>query len=134
VAASPRIRTTCASHSRGRFRRPAGLLPLPLPQRGGSLEPLASLLNLANRNESVLVVAWLVAALRPSGPTHCWPFPGDAAVILSGIEEVISRPDLARSIFLTLALLPEALRRSDRDLWQQFEPARPSTLGANPVA
>src|SRR5437667_5411154 len=51
-----------------RFHRPAGLLPLPLPQRGGSLEQLASLLNLSSQNDFVLVVSWLFAALRPSGP------------------------------------------------------------------
>jgi hypothetical protein len=51
-------------------------------------------------------------------------------VILNGIKEVISRPDLDRSIFLTLAPLPEALRRSERDLWQQFELARLGILGA----
>src|SRR5207247_1281482 len=36
-----------------RFQRKAGLLPLPLPQRGGSLEQLASLLNLSNQNDFV---------------------------------------------------------------------------------
>ena len=51
-----------------RFRRPAGMLPLPVPQQGGSIEALASFLNLASRDDFVLVVAWLSAALRPGGP------------------------------------------------------------------
>jgi hypothetical protein len=51
-----------------RFRRPAGLLPLSVPQPGGSIEQLASLLNLSSQNDFVLVVSWLLAALRPSGP------------------------------------------------------------------
>ena len=51
-----------------RFRRTPGLLPLPPPQRGGSLDALRRLLNLPNQDDFVLVVAWLLAALRPHGP------------------------------------------------------------------
>ena len=51
-----------------RFRRAPGMLPLPVPERGGSIEALQSFLNLSNQNEFVLVVAWLLAALRSSGP------------------------------------------------------------------
>jgi hypothetical protein len=51
-----------------RFRRPAGMLPIPAPERGGSVEALASFLNLPSRNEFVLIVAWLLAALRFGGP------------------------------------------------------------------
>ena len=199
-----------------RFRRPPGLLPLPLPQRGGSLEQLASLLNLSSQADFILVVSWLLAALRPSGPYPLLAISGeqgsaksilskmlralvdpnaapvralpreerelfiaannghvlafdnisrlrswlsdalcrlasggsfavrqlytdqdemlfDAArpVILNGIEEVITRPDLAdRSIFLTLPPVADARRQSERELWRQFELARPRILGA----
>ena len=51
-----------------RFRRSAGMLPLPLPVRGGSIESLAPFLNLASENDFVLVVAWLLGALRAGGP------------------------------------------------------------------
>src|SRR5262249_33251686 len=51
-----------------RFRRTPGLLALPAPQRGGSILALQSLLNLASYDDFVLVIAWLLAALRPSGP------------------------------------------------------------------
>src|SRR5262249_57986062 len=51
-----------------RFRRAAGMLPLPTPQAGGSIEELASFLNLPSRNDFVLVVAWLLATLRTGGP------------------------------------------------------------------
>jgi len=51
-----------------RFRRPPGQLPLPLPQRGGSIMALQSLLNLASYGDFILVIAWLLAALRPAGP------------------------------------------------------------------
>ena len=81
-----------------RFRRPAGLLPLPLPQRGGSLEPLASLLNLSNRNDFVLVVAWLVAALRPSGPYPLLAISGEqgsAKTVLSKMLRALVDPNAA---------------------------------------
>lgn len=51
-----------------RFRRPKGMFPLPRPRRDGSLEPLYDLLNLADEESQTLITAWLVAALRPSGP------------------------------------------------------------------
>src|SRR5262249_18981699 len=52
-------------------------------------------------------------------------------ILLNGIEEVISRPDLGdRAIFLTLAPIGEAQRRSEAELWRQFEIARPRILGA----
>src|SRR5246500_4569250 len=51
-----------------RFRRPAGMLPLPLPERSGSIETLQSFLNVPSRNDFVLLVAWVLAALRPCGP------------------------------------------------------------------
>ena len=51
-----------------RFRRAAGMLPLPMPIPGGSLEALAPFFNVANRGDFVLVMAWLLAALRHGGP------------------------------------------------------------------
>lgn len=50
-----------------RFRRPRNLLPLPLPERGGRVDDLLSVLNLAP-GDWPLVAAWLVAALNPNGP------------------------------------------------------------------
>jgi hypothetical protein len=199
-----------------RFRRPPGMLPLPMPQRGGSLEQLASLLNLPDRGDLVLVTTWLLGALRHGGPYpllviageqgsaktvlskmlralvdpnaapvrslpreerdlfiaanngHVLAFDNLSAlppwlsdtlcrlasgggfavrqlytdqdevlfeaarpVILNGIEDVVSRPDLAdRALFLTLRPILEAQRRSEKDLWREFELARPRLLGA----
>ena len=62
-----------------RFRRPAGMLPLPIPERGGSIETLHSFLNLASRNDFVLVVAWLLAALRSGGHIRFWRYPASRA-------------------------------------------------------
>jgi hypothetical protein len=52
-------------------------------------------------------------------------------IILNGIEDVITRPDLAdRAILLTLAPIAERQRRLEHALWREFEPARPYVLGA----
>jgi hypothetical protein len=56
----------------------------------------------------------------------------DAArpVILNGIEDIVTRPDLAdRAIFLTLAPIPEDRRRPEAELWASFEAERPRILG-----
>ena len=52
-------------------------------------------------------------------------------ILLNGIEEVISRPDLGDpAIFLTLPPIGEAQRRPESELWHEFEIARPRILGA----
>jgi len=50
------------------FRRARGMLPLPVPTTGGSLALLRDFLNLGSDEDWYLLVAWLLAALRPSGP------------------------------------------------------------------
>ena len=57
----------------------------------------------------------------------------DAArpIILNGIEDVVTRPDLAdRGLFVTLRSISEAQRRPEKELWREFELARPRLLGA----
>jgi hypothetical protein len=51
-----------------RFVRPAGFRPLPVPIRGGSIDELRNFLNVASDADFVLIVACLIAALRPTGP------------------------------------------------------------------
>ena len=56
----------------------------------------------------------------------------DAArpVILNGIEDIVTRPDLAdRAVFLTLEPIPEERRRPEQELWAAFEAERPRLLG-----
>jgi hypothetical protein len=199
-----------------RFRRAAGMLPLLPPQRGGSIEALAAFLNLPGPNDFVLVVAWLLAALRQDGPypllviageqgsaktvltkilralidpnaapTRALPreerdlmiaannghilafdnlsglpswlsdalcrlasggsfairqlytdydevlFQAARPAILNGIEDVVCRSDLAdRAIFLALGPIADKRRRTERELWREFEVMRPQILGA----
>src|SRR6516162_891117 len=186
-----------------RFRRTAGMLPLPIPARGGSIDALAAFFNIPTRDDFVLVIAWLLASLRCSGPYPILAVSGEQGsaktvflkmvralidpnvapvraapreerdlfiaagnghllafdnlsdlpawvsdalcrlasggsfavrrlytdqdeilfraarpIVLNGIENVISRPDLAdRTIFLTLSHVPEARRRPEREMW-----------------
>ncbi len=198
-----------------RFRRAAGMKPLPLPTKGGSIDTLRSFLNLQSDDDFVLVVAWALAVLRNRGPypvivlsgeqgsakstfssilravldpntaplralpredrdlfiaatnghvlafdnvsslpawisdTLCRLATGggfavrqlysdsdevlfDAArpVILNGIEEIVTRPDLAdRAVFLTLEPIPEESRRPEAELWEAFNAECPRILG-----
>jgi hypothetical protein len=81
-----------------RFRRPAGMLPLPVPERGGSIETLNSFLNLSSRNDFVLIVAWLLAALRPRGPYPPLAISGEqgsAKTVLSKLLKALIDPNAA---------------------------------------
>jgi hypothetical protein len=73
-------------------------LPLPVPERGGSIEALRSFLNLSNQNEFVLVVAWLLAALRSSGPYPLLAISGEqgsAKTVLSKLLRALVDPSVA---------------------------------------
>src|SRR5690606_22857722 len=50
------------------FRRVRGMRPLPEPRSGGSIEDLRPFVNVPDENAWRLLVAWLLAALRPTGP------------------------------------------------------------------
>ena len=198
-----------------RFRRAAGMQPLPMPVPGGSVAALRSFLNVQSDADFVLVIAWALAVLRNRGPypvlvlsgeqgsarstfsailralldpntapLHALPredrdlfiaasnghvlafdnvsglpawisdtlcrlatgggfavrqlytdqdevlFDAARPVILNGIEDIVTRPDLAdRGVFLTLEPIPEERRRPEAELWAAFEIERPRILG-----
>jgi len=81
-----------------RFRRAAGMLPLPMPMRGGSIEALSSFLNLPDRNDFILVVTWLLAALRHGGPYPLLAVSGEqgaAKTVLSKVLRALVDPSVA---------------------------------------
>ena len=93
-----------------RFRRAAGMLPLPVPQRGGSIEALAAFLNLPAPDEFVLVIAWLLAALQRGGPYPLLVIAGEqgsAKTVLTKILRALIDPNAAPT---------RALPREERDL------------------
>ncbi len=50
-----------------RFRRPRGMLALPYPERGGSLDSLRSTINSGSDDQWILIKGWLVGTLNPYG-------------------------------------------------------------------
>jgi hypothetical protein len=85
-----------------RFRRAAGMQPLPMPAHGGSVDTLRSFLNVQSDADFVLVVAWALAGLRDRGP-----YP---VIVLSGEQ------GSAKSTFSAIlrALLVRTRRRCGR--------------------
>jgi hypothetical protein len=86
------------------------MLPLAVPQRGGSIEALNSLLNLASRSDFVLIVAWLLAALRSGGPYPLLAISGEqgsAKTVLSKVLKALIDPNAAPV---------RALSREEREL------------------
>jgi hypothetical protein len=51
-----------------KFRRSRGMLALPHPVKGGGINQLRRFVNVATDDDWVLLLSWLIAALRPSGP------------------------------------------------------------------
>jgi hypothetical protein len=76
-----------------RFRRPSGMVPLPMPTRGGTTDMLRPFVNIRDDDDFALVAAWLRAALRDQGP-----YP---VLCLTGVKSAPLR----------------ALPREDRDLF-----------------
>ena len=199
-----------------RFRRTPGMLPLPAPERGGSVATLRKFLNVTTEADFALAVAWLLAALRDKGPYPVLALAGEQGsakstfsailralvdpnsaplralpredrdlfiaatnghvlafdnvsglpswisdtlcrlatgggfavrqlysdqdevlfdatrpVILNGIDDAVTRPDLAdRAIVLTLEPIADDRRRPERELLADFERERPRILGA----
>ncbi len=94
-----------------RFRRAAGMLPLPVPVPGGSIEGLRKLLNVGSDTDFILTIAWALAALRPRGP-----FP---VLALTG-EQGAAKTSFARILRLLIdpnAAPQRSLPRDDRDLF-----------------
>ena len=93
-----------------RFRRAAGMQPVSVPRKGGSVEALRRYVNVGPK-AFVLVVSWLLAALR-----NCGPYP---VLALAG-EQGSAKSTLSR--ILRMLLDPNsaplrALPRDDRDLF-----------------
>ena len=70
------------------FRRPEGLLPLPLPARDGSIDLLRPYVNLTDADFR-LMIAWLTAALRPVGPYPILVLNGEQASGKSTLAKVL---------------------------------------------
>ncbi|MGH7055524.1 MAG: hypothetical protein ACREFA_17125, partial [Stellaceae bacterium] len=94
-----------------RFRRAAGMRPLPAPEPGGSVKLLRPFVNVANEPSFVLLVAYLLAALRNQGP-----YPILALVGLQGSAKSFVATLIRLLIDPNVAPL-RSLPREDRDLF-----------------
>jgi len=79
------------------FRRPSGMLELPVPERGGSIDELRRFVN-ATDDGFILICAWILAALSPNGP---YPIlaahgePGCAKTTMCNVVRALVDPNLA---------------------------------------
>ncbi len=73
-----------------RFRRPNGMRPLPDPARGGTIDRLKDFVNM-EADELVLFIAWLAAALRPSGPYPILVLIGEQGSAKSTLARLVRR-------------------------------------------
>jgi hypothetical protein len=94
-----------------RFRRAAGMQPLPVPACGGSIETLRSFLNVKTDADFVLVVAWLLAALRNRGPYPVLVLAGEQGAAKSSFAAIL------RALIDPNTAPLRALSREDRDLF-----------------
>lgn len=72
------------------FRRPLAMGELPEPVRGGETAELLPLVNVES-SDFVLLVAWMVAALRPKGPYTILYLLGEHGSAKSTTERVVRR-------------------------------------------
>ncbi len=74
-----------------RFRRPRGMLRLPTPARDGSIEQLRKFINIGGEDLAGwrLLVAWLIQALRPTGPYPVLIFQGEQGSAKSTVERLL---------------------------------------------
>jgi hypothetical protein len=94
-----------------RFLRVKGMLPLPVPVKGGSVDTLRSFVNVKRDTDFVLMMSWLLAALRDCGPypiLKVWGEPGSAKSTMVDVLRALIDPNKASR---------RRFPREDRDLF-----------------
>ena len=94
-----------------RFRRAAGMRPLPVPERGGAISDLRPFLNVASDGDFVLIVAWLLACLSDGGPYPILAVSGEQGSAKSTACAMV------RALIDPYAAPLRSLPREDRDLF-----------------
>jgi hypothetical protein len=93
-----------------RFRRTAGMLPIPIPVDGGNLNELRTHLHMSE-NSYVLAVSWLLAILRGKGPFPILAVTGEHGTGKSFTADLLRRLVDPRKASL------RSLPRDTRDLY-----------------
>lgn len=73
------------------FRRASGMLPLPSPQRGGTVDLLRPFINLESTDDFKLVVGWLLGALHPRGPYPVLVLTGEQGTAKTTVSRLLRR-------------------------------------------
>lgn len=96
--------------SPARFTRAPGMLELPRPNKGGSLERLKDFLNVEDEETFALITSWLLGAMNPEGP-----FP---ILILHGVQgsSKSTTIKILRSCIDPSVSILRTLPQSERDL------------------
>ena len=89
-----------------KFRRPRGMLQLPYPEPGGDISELREFLNVDSDEDFILLVSFIVAALRGRGP-----FP----ILILGGEQGSAKSTAEKLIRLLIDPNSAPLRRPPRD-------------------
>jgi hypothetical protein len=97
-----------------RFRRAAGMLPLPEPVKGGKIDDLRSHINVASDDDFVLVIAWLLGSIAPMQHAGTYPLLSIAGEHGSAKSTLL---DFIRALVDPNALQLRALPREERDLF-----------------
>ena len=108
-------RWRCVDRPAVRFIRTRHMRALPEPKRNGQIEALRAFLNLAGDDDFNLAVAWLLAALRPTGP-----YP---VLVLTG-EQGSAKSTCARMLRALVDPHEAALRAPPRNEHELFIAAR----------
>jgi hypothetical protein len=93
-----------------RFRRAPGMLPLPEPRAGGSVEDLRSFLNVKSDDDFELALAWLLAAMRDRGPYPVLALMGEQGSAKTSFATIL------RSLVDPNTAALRSFPREDRDL------------------
>jgi hypothetical protein len=93
-----------------KFRRTPGMLALPTPIHGGALAELHPFVNVGSEDMFVLILGWLVAAFRPTGPYPVLVLDGNQG----SAKSTVSR--LLRSLVDPNTALLRSTPRNERDL------------------
>jgi hypothetical protein len=93
-----------------RFRRTKGMQPLPRPDKAGTIAPLREFINVGGDGNWMLCLAWMMAALRPTGPYPILILQGEQGSAKSTMGKLLRR--LVDPVVAPVRTPP----RSDRDL------------------
>lgn len=93
-----------------KFFRAQGMMAMPIPKQGGSIDLLKKYLNVVNDSEWVMIVSWIIGSMKPSGPYPILVLQGEQGTAKSTAARLL------RNLIDPSAVPSQSLSRSERDL------------------